>query len=707
MRRIISGIELWEICLYLFVLLLCAPNTFASRPLERWFWYLCREVDIDCSSPIREPSAALAYWMGMLLMAGLLVMAVSRGEQWSKVKPLVNAITLLSLLFIADWFVSTEPFFRYTNKAWAPYAFATFFLLVLLADVRQAERVVVWLLVVASVESWYAVVAHLTGRPEFVTPHFGRRAGGSFLTAQPNILYPLSMMAVPIATTCALYQPGKVSKIFYSGCACINLAALVFTFSRAGWLGLSFSWLFLSWSERKRLRFGRFPLVLASMSVILILATIFVRTHGKPMGHEKDRAARGRVAIWKVALRSATAYPVLGSGIGTYSLRQSAHMTDELRQYGASAQEAKNLLLNILVETGLVGLLFWVNVWLRYVVLYRQYLHKNTSPHPIVIGANSSFIALHVAGLFDTPLLHVGRVPSTLFAFLLLGSLCSIFKEEVSKGEIAGEVQPEQHYTLRRLFNLSGIERAIKNGENAPHHQHALLRAGVMLLAICLLVAVPAASGLWRFARARGQIDAYRTRAPARPQFTPLAEIAEPMRYALIASEDGNFYQHHGVDWQALHRALRVNIRSLRFKQGGSTLTMQTARYLFVGREKTLSRKLAEILLALEMEKRLSKERILELYLNSARFGLGAEDIGTACRVYFGKKPGELTLAESAFLAGVLPEPPKRREELTAEKVERCKRRALSRLGYFFAWRYPPQKIERAMGEKIVFVWER
>jgi len=179
------------------------------------------------------------------------------------------------------------------------------------------------------------------------------------------------------------------------------------------------------------------------------------------------------------------------------------------------------------------------------------------------------------------------------------------------------------------------------------------------------------------------------------------------MRYTLIASEDGNFYQHHGVDWQALHRALRVNIRHLSFKQGGSTITMQTARYVFLGRQKSLSRKLAEILLALEMEKRLSKERILELYLNSARFGLGAEDIGTACRVYFGKTPKELTLAESAFLAGVLPEPPKRREELTPEKVERCKRRALNRLGYFFAWRYSPQQIEQAMREKIVFVWER
>jgi len=228
-----------------------------------------------------------------------------------------------------------------------------------------------------------------------------------------------------------------------------------------------------------------------------------------------------------------------------------------------------------------------------------------------------------------------------------------------------------------------------------------------VLLAICLLTTVPVASGLWRFTRATPPIDAYRTLTPARPQFTPLSEIAEPMQHALIASEDGNFYQHHGVDWQALHRALRVNIRSLRFKQGGSTITMQTARYLFLGREKSLSRKLAEILLALEMEKRLSKERILELYLNSARFGLGAEDIGTACRVYFGKKPKELTLAESAFLAGVLPEPPKSRDELTSEKVERCQRRALTRLGYFFAWRYSPDQIERAMRERVVFVWER
>jgi penicillin-binding protein 1A len=222
----------------------------------------------------------------------------------------------------------------------------------------------------------------------------------------------------------------------------------------------------------------------------------------------------------------------------------------------------------------------------------------------------------------------------------------------------------------------------------------------VLTLAGLLSVTLPA---LWEVRRSMSRFR----EVVQRPPSVPLREVAPVLVDCLIASEDGNFYRHHGVDWQALHRALRVNLRSWRFQQGGSTLTMQTARYLFLGREKSLSRKLAEVLLALEMERLLCKERIVELYLNSARFGLGAEEVGTACRVYFGKEPRQLRLAEAAFLAGVLPEPPRRREELTVEKVERCKRRALRRLAHFLAGRYPPGQIEQAMRERLVLAWER
>jgi membrane peptidoglycan carboxypeptidase len=75
--------------------------------------------------------------------------------------------------------------------------------------------------------------------------------------------------------------------------------------------------------------------------------------------------------------------------------------------------------------------------------------------------------------------------------------------------------------------------------------------------------------------------------------------------------------------------------------------------------------------------------------------------------VYFGKSPKELTLGEAAFLAGVLPEPPRVRSELTSEKVYRCQRRALSRLAHFFPMRYSSQQIAQAMQERVVFVWER
>ncbi|MGC8785447.1 MAG: transglycosylase domain-containing protein, partial [Armatimonadota bacterium] len=683
MKRVVLRTEIWEILLYAFVLTMCAPNTFISRPVEYTFQHLCRVLDLDCSSPIREPSATLAYWTGMPLMFGLLMMAISQSAQNGKVKSLVNAVVLFALLFISDWFLSTEPFFRYSNKAWAPYVFATFLLVALLADARQAHRLMIWALVVASVESCYAVVAHLTGQPEFVTPHFGRRAGGSFHTTQPNTLYPLSMLAVPVAMAYALHAPNKASRIFYLACTGINIAALVFTFSRAGWLGLSLACLFLSWVERRWFHSSRVSAALLILAFVLLVSTALVRTQGRLIGNREDRAARGRIAIWKVALMCVKAHPVLGSGIGTYRLQQSQHMTDELLRYGPANEEAKNLLLSILADTGLVGLLLWGNVWMRCAVLCQQCFHRDASSRTMLIGSGASYVALHVAGLFDTPILHTARVPSTLFAFLLLGCLCATFYGELPKERLETPAFRAKVRNSKWLFVLL-----------------VMLALGAVIPFILLTVrkAAPGMSVL----RSKNYVVSSHSE---REVF--ITDIPAHLIHLLIASEDGNFYRHHGVDWQALHRALRVNLRSLSYKQGGSTITMQTARYLFLGKEKSLSRKIAEILLALEMEKHLSKERILELYLNSARFGLGAEDIGTACRVYFGKKPSELTLAEAAFLAGVLPEPPSRREELTPEKVERCKRRALSRLAYFFPTKYSPQQIERAMGEKVVFVWER
>jgi penicillin-binding protein 1A len=128
---------------------------------------------------------------------------------------------------------------------------------------------------------------------------------------------------------------------------------------------------------------------------------------------------------------------------------------------------------------------------------------------------------------------------------------------------------------------------------------------------------------------------------------------------AVVATEDRRFFDHFGVDPAGLMRAAFANLRARRFSQGGSTLTQQLAKNLFLSPERTLSRKVEELVLALWLEVRLSKKDILELYLNRVYFGGGAYGIEGAAQRYFAKSARDLTLAEAAVIAGVLKAPSK------------------------------------------------
>ena len=137
----------------------------------------------------------------------------------------------------------------------------------------------------------------------------------------------------------------------------------------------------------------------------------------------------------------------------------------------------------------------------------------------------------------------------------------------------------------------------------------------------------------------------------------PLSAIPTVLQRAVIAIEDDRFYQHRGVDLRAITRAVWRNITAGRLEEGASTITQQLARTLFLTQERTAARKLAEAILALEIERHLTKSEILERYLNQVYFGQGAYGIEMAARVYFGKHAKDLTLAESAMLAGVIQAP--------------------------------------------------
>ncbi len=154
----------------------------------------------------------------------------------------------------------------------------------------------------------------------------------------------------------------------------------------------------------------------------------------------------------------------------------------------------------------------------------------------------------------------------------------------------------------------------------------------------------------------------------------PLAVADAPptLLNAFIAAEDDRFRDHPGVDYQGLVRAAITLLTTGRKEQGGSTITMQVARNFFLTPEKTYTRKLKEILLALQIERRLDKDEILELYLNKIYLGNRAYGVAAAAQIYYGKAPHELTLAEAAMIAG-LPKAPSRNNPLAdpARALER------------------------------------
>ena len=132
-----------------------------------------------------------------------------------------------------------------------------------------------------------------------------------------------------------------------------------------------------------------------------------------------------------------------------------------------------------------------------------------------------------------------------------------------------------------------------------------------------------------------------------------LEEIPPYLRQAVVATEDRRFYEHAGLDWRGISRAILKDIRAGRFKEGGSTITQQLAKVLFLTPDKTIRRKLREAILALQIEKRYTKDEILTLYLNQIYLGSGAYGVEAAANRYFDKHVWELNLAECALIAGL------------------------------------------------------
>ena len=212
--------------------------------------------------------------------------------------------------------------------------------------------------------------------------------------------------------------------------------------------------------------------------------------------------------------------------------------------------------------------------------------------------------------------------------------------------------------------------------EAKPPGRRRLRRVALIVgLALLVVVSTGAAAVLWAFTvlhRSLPSVTALETIQPLqgtqvfdendepiseyqveRRIFVPLPSIPRALRDALIATEDKRFYSHFGLDPIGILRALYQNYRRGRFAEGGSTITQQLTKVLFLTPDKSLERKLKEAVLALELERRYPKDRILEMYLNQVYFGQGAYGVEAAARTYFGKPVSDLDLGEAALLAGL------------------------------------------------------
>jgi hypothetical protein len=146
---------------------------------------------------------------------------------------------------------------------------------------------------------------------------------------------------------------------------------------------------------------------------------------------------------------------------------------------------------------------------------------------------------------------------------------------------------------------------------------------------------------------------------PSNPNYTPIANISPYLQNALMTSEDGNFYWHNGFNENAFRKSIAENYKKGRFARGGSTISMQLVKNVFLTRNKTIARKVEEALIVwlIESNRIASKERMYEVYLNIIEWGPGVYGAGEASAYYFNKKAADLTLAESIYLAMIVPRP--------------------------------------------------
>lgn len=164
-------------------------------------------------------------------------------------------------------------------------------------------------------------------------------------------------------------------------------------------------------------------------------------------------------------------------------------------------------------------------------------------------------------------------------------------------------------------------------------------------------------------------------------KWVEIGDVSRDFLYTIVMSEDGTFFEHEGVDIEAIVNSMADNLKKHRYASGASTISQQVVKNLFLTVEKSVVRKVKEVVITDRIEDRLTKNQILELYLNIAEFGPDMFGIDEAARAYFGKKPSAINAAEGAFIALMLPSPRKHYYSIFQNKnLAPSKRRKIRRV---------------------------
>ena len=236
---------------------------------------------------------------------------------------------------------------------------------------------------------------------------------------------------------------------------------------------------------------------------------------------------------------------------------------------------------------------------------------------------------------------HIPKMQAQDFIVSLPNGLFTNFEGMEAEGSFS--------YDLDFMYN--------KNKPNALVFDSSLKKEGLKIIKYGEADLAKLNTGFTYRAIDNGRVQRPVSLTDANPYYTPLDQISPYLRKAVLTSEDPSFFNHRGFINEAFKQSIIKNIKTKKFSRGASTISMQLVKNVFLTREKTLSRKLEEILLVyiLENNRIASKERMLEVYFNIIEWGPDVYGIGEAAAYYFDKSPSQLTLDECVYLASIIP----------------------------------------------------